>query len=277
MVNDLVRELRKPERLICRALGLARSTFRYKSAAKSSGFLEERIIHWATEKIKLGYLEITGLLRNEDRILVNHKKVERLWGELGLKNRRRKKKYRKISGAEVRIRPERKNQVWSYDIMTWKLFRGGKIRILNILDEFTRECLAVLVARSIKATDVEGVLAKLFIDRGRPTYLRSDNGSEFTARSLMAWLTKLNVWNIFIDPGSPWQNGFCESFNGKMRNECLDINVCSTLLEAEYVVKEWVGFYNTVRPHSSLGYRPPAPEAVLPAVFGRADLCLSLN
>jgi transposase InsO family protein len=276
IVLDMAPGLRKSQRRICKALEIARSSLRYKSQAKEEVFLEERILYWAKKEIKAGYRQITGLLKGEG-LTVNHKKVERIWSELGLKLRKKKKKYRHMVGEVVRIRPERKNQVWSYDMVSWKLFRGGKIRILNVIDEYSRECLGVLVKRSIKASDVEGFLAKLFIERGRPEHLRSDNGSEFTARTLMSWLSKLNVWSIFIDPGSPWQNGYCESFNGKMRYECLDINVCSTVLEAEFVIKEWVRYYNTIRPHSSLGYRPPAPEAIMPRIFSRGDLCFSLN
>ena len=269
--------MNRSERMVCEALGVARSSLRYKSSAKDNSFLEGRLLYWATKYIRLGYREITEIIRGQDGILVNHKRVERLWSEMGLKLRKKKRKYRIMEGETVRIRPEYKNHVWSYDMMSWKLFRGGNIRILNVIDEYTRECLGVLVKRNIKASDVEGFLAKLFIERGRPEHLRSDNGSEFKARSLMAWLSKLNVWNIFIDPGSPWQNGYCESFNGKMRNECLDINVCGTLAEAEFVIKEWVRFYNTIRPHSSLGYRPPAPETVRPTFFLGVKGGLSVN
>jgi transposase InsO family protein len=171
----------------------------------------------------------------------------------------------------------RKNQVWSYDFVTWHLLRGGKIRILNIIDEYTRECIAVYVKRSIKATDVEWVLATLFIERGRPEYIRSDNGAEFTAKELMRWLKDLKVSTLFIEPGSPWENGFCESFNGKMREECLNINICGTVAEADYVIREWVQYYNTMRPHSSLGGLPPAPEAILPEYFVKTDSCTNLH
>jgi len=163
-------------------------------------------------------------------------------------------------------------------MMSLNLFRGGKVRILNVIDEYSRECLGVKVKRSLKAIDVEELLAKIFIQRGRPEYLRSDNGSEFTARPLMKWLSELKVGTLFIEPGSPWQNGYVESFNGKMREECLNVNACGTVLEADFVVKSWVHEYNTIRPHSSLGGRPPAPEAVLATSWmGRANSCLNLN
>ena len=276
-MKEMVIEIKESERRICKALKISRPTIRYKRAKKNDNFIEERIIYWALKYVKSGYRMITGYLRNIDGILINHKRVERLWSQSGLKVRKKKKKYRRIIGEIVRIRPERKNQVWSYDIMSWNLLRGGKIRILNVIDEYSRECLGVLVKRSIKASDVEGLLAKLFIKKGRPEYIRSDNGAEFTAKALMKCIKELKVNTIFIEPGSPWQNGYCESFNGKMRNECLDVNICGTVLEAEFVIREWVRFYNTIRPHSSLGYRPPAPETIFPNYFGRADLCLSLN
>ena len=133
--------LRRSQRRICKALEIARSSLRYSSKEKDNNYIEERILHWATERIKLGYREITGLLRGQDGILINPKKVYRIWTEMGLKVRRKKKKYRRISGDVIRIRPERKNQVWSYDMVTWNLLRGGKIRILNVIDEYTRECL----------------------------------------------------------------------------------------------------------------------------------------
>ena len=143
---------------------------------------------------------ITGYLRNLDGMKINHKRVERLWSKTGLKIRKRKKKYRRIFGEVIRIRPSGRNQVWSYDIISWNLLRGGKIRILVVIDEFSRECLGVLIKRSIKATDVEGLLARLFIEKGRPEYIRSDNGAEFTVKELMKWIKSLNVKPIFNAP-----------------------------------------------------------------------------
>jgi putative transposase len=259
------------------SLEISRSTLRYESQAKDDALIISRIEHWALKYIRAGYRTVAALMKNRDKIAVNHKKVERIWRQTGLKQRRKRKRRRGILGEFVRIRPERRNQIWSYDFVSWNLIRGGKIRILNVIDEYTRECIAVFVKRSIKASDVEGVLAKLFIERGRPDYIRSDNGSEFTAKALMKWLKALKVATLFIEPGSPWQNGFCESFNGKMRNECLNINMCSTVLEADFVIRDWVKYYNTIRPHSSLGGVPPAPEAVLPIFFRRFDVCSELH
>lgn len=256
---------------------MPRSTARYENRAKDDTLVKSRIEHWAMKYIRAGYRTVAGLLKNQDKIAINHKKVERIWQVLGLKQRRKRKRRHCVVGDIVRVRPERKNQVWSYDFMSWGLLRGGRIRILNVIDEYTRECIVVLVKRSIKAADVEGVLAKLFIERGRPDYIRSDNGSEFTARVLMKWLKALQVSTLFIEPGSPWQNGFCESFNGKMRDECLNINACGTIAEADYVVRDRVKYYNTIRPHSALGGVPPAPEAVLPMFFRKFDVCQELH
>jgi transposase InsO family protein len=278
LAKELLAERRWSERQICKSLEIPRATQRYLRRQKNDEALVERVIYWALRFKRSGYRSVMDLLWNNDKIWVNHKKMESIWSKTGLKVRKKNRKHRQYVGQPIRIRPERRDQVWSYDMMSLNLFRGGKIRILNVIDEFSRECLGVVVKRSIKASDVEGLLAKLFIARGRPEYLRSDNGSEFTARPLMKWLSELKVGTLFIEPGSPWQNGYVESFNGKMREECLNINVCGTVIEAEFVVRSWVHEYNTIRPHSSLGGKPPAPEAVLVTSYlGRASACLNLN
>ena len=163
------------------------------------------------------------------------------------------------------MRPEYRNHVWSYDFVEDRLRNGRKVRWLNIIDEYTRECLASLPRRHWKHTDVMNVLSDLFIMKGTPGYIRSDNGSEFTANKLLEWLKELGVGTAFIEPGSPWENGYCESFNGKMRDEFLNRELFDTMFEAEVLTKLWVREYNTVRPHSSLGYKPPAPQAILVA------------
>ena len=140
---------------------------------------------------------------------------------------------------------------------------AGTFRILNIIDEFTRECLAIIVARKIKSQDVIDELFKLFIFRGIPEHIRSDNGPEFTAKAVRKWLNRLGVKTLFIEPGSPWENGYIESFNGKLRDELLDREIFTTLEEAKVLIEQWRREYNQVRPHSSLGYRPPAPEAIM--------------
>ncbi len=162
----------------------------------------------------------------------------------------------------MRKRPERPNHVWSYDFVADRTHDGRPFRILNILDEYTRECLASVVARRIRSQDVLLILADLFLSRGIPSHIRSDNGPEFIARKLRHWLTALQVAPLYIEPGSPWENGYCESFNGKMHDQLLNGELFYTLKEAQVIIERWRMHYNTVRPHSSLGGQPPAPETL---------------
>jgi transposase InsO family protein len=155
-------------------------------------------------------------------------------------------------GSIVRLRPEFPKHVWSYDFMEDRTHNGVKFRILNIIDEYTRECLAVRVGRSLTHRDVLEVLSELFCERGVPVHLRSDNGSEFTARRVQAWLKRLDVRPLFIEPGSPWENGYIESFNGKMRDELLAREIFYSLKEAQVMIEMWRQQYNTIRPHSAL-------------------------
>jgi len=164
----------------------------------------------------------------------------------------------------VRLRPAFKGHVWSYDFVAARTRDGRAFRLLVIIDEHTRECLTIYVARRITSDDVLGVLAQLFVGKGAPCYLRSDNGAEFTAKAVREWLSRVGVKTLYIEPGSPWENGYVESFNGKLRDELLNGELFDTLLEAKVLVERWRRHYNAVRPHSSLGYRPPAPETVLP-------------
>jgi len=166
-------------------------------------------------------------------------------------------------GSCMRLRPEHKDHVWSYDFMIERTVDGKKFKILNIIDEYTRECLATLVARKITADDVIDQLFQLFIFRGIPEYIRSDNGPEFTAEAVRKWLDRLEVKTLFIEPGSPWENGYIESFNGKMRDELLDREIFTTLDEARILINQWRKDYNEFRPHSAKHYQPPAPEAIL--------------
>jgi len=154
--------------------------------------------------------------------------------------------------------------VWSYDIMQDRTSDGRAIRILNVIDEHTRECLASVVERKLKAEDVLETLTQLFTQRGVPEHIRSDNGSEFTARAVRRWLEQVGAKTLYIEPGSPWENGYIESFNGKMRDEVLNLELFESLIEAKVLIERWRKVYNHVRPHSALGYRPPAPEAIMP-------------
>lgn len=199
---------------------------------------------------------------------MNHKRVERLWRDEGLKVPNKQPKRGRLwlnDGSCVRLRPEHRNHVWSYDIVFDRTSDGRKLRILNVIDEFTRECLASVVERRITSEVVIGTLFELFLSRGAPEYVRSDNGPEFTASAVRKWLTNMGSVTLFIEPGSPWENGYVESFNGKMRDELLNGEILDTLLEAKVIVGQWVKHYNEVRPHSALGQRPPAPAAVNPA------------
>lgn len=224
--------------------------------------ITERITELAVQYGRYGYRRITMLLKNEGWH-VNHKRVERIWRLEGLKVPIKQPKRRRLwlgDGSCIRLRPEYKNHVWSYDFVADRTTDGKAIRMLNIIDEYTRECLVIKIDRKITAHDVIDALTNLFVTRGLPKYIRSDNGPEFIANMLREWLQRLNVETLFIEPGSPWENGYIESFNGKLRDELLNGEIFDTLTEARVVTERWRKFYNTIRLHSSLGYRPPAPE-----------------
>jgi transposase InsO family protein len=223
----------------------------------------ERIIELATQYGRYGYRRITAMLRQEGW-QVNHKRVERIWRREGLKVPKKQPKRRRLwlnDGSCIRLRPQYKDHVWSYDFVVARTDEGRAFRILNIIDEYTRECLAILVKRRITSQDVIDQLFQLIIFRGIPEHIRSDNGPEFTAGAIRRWLSRVGVKTLFIEPGSPWENGYIESFNGKLRDELLNRGIFTTLTEARVLIEQWRREYNQVRPHSSLGYLPPAPEA----------------
>ncbi len=227
----------------------------------------ERIIELATQYGRYGYRRITAMLRQEEW-QVNHKRVERIWRREGLKVPKKQPKRRRLwlnDGSCIRLKPQFKDHVWSYDFVIARTTDGRAFRILNIIDEYSRECLAMLVKRRITSQDVIDQLFELIIFRGIPEHVRSDNGPEFTAKAVRRWLNRIGVKTLFIEPGSPWENGYIESFNGKLRDELLNREIFSTLTEAKVLIGQWRREYNQVRPHSSLGYRPPAPEAILTA------------
>ena len=170
-------------------------------------------------------------------------------------------------GSCMRLRPEHKDHVWSYDFVMARTSDSKAFRMLNIIDEYSRECLRILVKRHITSQDVIDQLFELFIFRGIPEHIRSDNGPEFTAKAIRRWLNRVGVKTLFIEPGSPWENGYIESFNGKLRDELLNREIFTTLTEAKVLIEQWRREYNQVRPHSSLGYRPPAPETRIPVTL----------
>jgi transposase InsO family protein len=267
MVKHVCRELRVSERRACRVLGQPRSTQRYEPRVRDDeGRLTARVIALAREYGRYGYRRITALLRAEGW-RVNAKRVARIWGQEGLKVPRKQPKRGRLwltDGSCVRLRPEHRNHVWSYDFVHDRTHDGRPLKILTILDEYSRECLALRVARRMNSLRVLTTLGVLFVRHGVPEHIRSDNGPEFTALVVRKWLARLQVRTLFIEPGSPWENGYNESLNGKLRDELLNREIFCTLREAQVLAKQWRQEYNQIRPHSSLGYRPPAPEAIEP-------------
>jgi transposase InsO family protein len=260
-------ELGVSERRACQALGQHRSTQR--KAAKTpddEAALIADIIELAKTYGRYGYRRITALLRQAGWA-VNPKRVHRLWRREGLKVPQKQPKRGRLwlnDGSCMRLRACWRNHVWSYDFVEARTHDGRKFRMLCLIDEYTREALAIRVKRKLNSTDVLETLADVMIDRGTPQYIRSDNGPEFIALALRQWIADVGTQTAFIEPGSPWENGFCESFNSKLRDELLNGEVFYSLREAEVLIESWRQHFNTVRPHSSLGYVPPAPEATVP-------------
>ena len=261
--------LKLSERRVCRVLGQHRSTQRQVPRGRDD---EERLtadlIELARQYGRYGYRKIAALLRDAGWI-VNDKRVERIWRREGLKVPQKQPKRGRLwlnDGSCVRLRPEHRDHVWSYDFVEDRTHNGRKFRMLNILDEFTHECLAIRVARKLQAIDVIDVLTDLFILRGVPAHIRSDNGPEFVAKAVQEWITGVGAKTAYIAPGSPWENGYVESFNARLRDELLDGEIFYSLREAQIIIESWRRHYNTVRPHASLGYRPPAPEVFVPAL-----------
>lgn len=252
------------ERQACKALGQSRGLQR-RSPIKQDDeeALRRDIVTLARQYGRYGYKRITAMLKAAGW-QVNHKRVERIWREEGLKVPARQKKRRRLylnDGSCIRLRPHWQNHVWSYDFVAERLMNGRKIRILTVIDEYSRECLALRAGYALKSDDVMDVLSDLFITHSIPDHIRSDNGSEFTAKSIKDWLCRLKVKTLYIEPGSPWENGYNESFNARLRDELLNAEVFTTLLEAQTIIEQWRHHYNHIRPHSSLNYRPPAPLA----------------
>ena len=244
-----------------------RSTERYaRRTSKDAQALTDAIVELARRFGRYGYRRITALLRMEGWS-VNHKRVERLWRQAGLKVPRKQPKRARLwlnDGSCVRLRPACKNHVWAYDFMQVRTQEGRGVRLLTVMDSCSRECLAIRAARHMHSADVIEILAELMLTRGVPGHIRSDNGLEFTAKAVREWLGHVGAQTLTIELGSPWENGYIESFNGKLRDELLDREVFSTLLEVKVLTEQYRQTYNRIRPHSSLGYRPPALETVLP-------------
>ena len=255
---------RYSQRRICRALGIARSVVRYvPEPREDEAPLRRSIIALASQYGRYGYRRITGLLSQEGW-QVSRSRVERIWKLEGLRvpaKQPRRARLWLADGSCIRLRPLHRNHVWSWDFVMDRTEDGRPIKILTLIDEYTREALAIYVARRIRANDVIDIFADVMIERGVPEYIRSDNGPEMVAKSLRQWLSRVGAQTLYIEPGSPWENGYCESFNGKLRDELLNGEIFYTLREAQVLIEQWRQHYNRIRSHSALGYRPPAPEA----------------
>ncbi|MEP9404543.1 MULTISPECIES: IS3 family transposase [Sphingomonas] len=278
---DQVREvLDVSERRVCRVLGQHRSTQRkVPCGADDEQALTDDVVALAKQYGRYGYRRVTALLHAAGWS-VNHKRVERIWRREGLKVPQRQPKRGRLwlnDGSCIRLRPEYPGHVWAYDFVEERTHDGRKFRILTIIDEASRECLALVVSRQLRHEDVLAALADLFIERGPPAHIRSDNGSEFIATAVQTWLGQIGVKTLYIAPGSPWENGYNESFNGSLRDELLNGEIFYSLAEARVLIEAWRRHYNTVRPHSSLGYRPPAPEAATPPLPASGSASLHLR
>jgi putative transposase len=252
------------ERWACRVVGQHRSTERYepKRAVDDAG-LRERLREISVARPRWGYRRAHALLVG-DGWEINRKRVARLWREEGLRVPQRKRKRRRLGESTVpasRLAAQRPDHVWALDYQHDQTGDGQTIRLLNVVDEFTREALAMLVARSIDADATVAVLERLVAERGAPTQIRCDNGTELTSHALSDWCRFSHAGIVYIEPGSPWQNPYVESFNGKVRDELLDVEEFSCLAEARVVIEDWRQDYNQCRPHSSLGMRSPAAFA----------------
>ncbi|MBT6366260.1 MAG: IS3 family transposase [Bacteroidetes bacterium] len=262
-INHVRSQFKVSERRVCRVLGQHRSTQRHvPNGHADEDRLVADMIELARQFGRYGYRRIAALLR-EAGWSVSDGRIERLWRREGLKVPQKQPKKGRLwlnDGSCVRLRPEYRNHVWSYDFVHCRTDDGKVFRTLNILDEFSRECLAIKVDRKLNSTNVIDALTDLFILRGSPAFIRSDNGPEFIAQAVRDWIAAVGAKTAYIEPGSPWENGYCESFNGRFRDELLNGEIFYSLREAQIIIEEWRKHYNTKRPHSALGYRPPAPE-----------------
>ena len=244
-----------------------RNPHKVARTADDEAALTADIIELARGYGRYGYRRIAALLRQAGW-QVNRKRVERIWRREGLKVPARQPKRDRLwlaDGSCVRLRPERPNQVWAYDFVEDRTRDGRKFRMLCVIDEFTREALAIKVARRLDSNHVIEVLADLCGVRGVPEHIRSDQGPEFIATALKDWIKAVGAKTAYIEKSSPWENGYVESFNGKLRDELLNVEIFNSLREAQILIESWRRHYNAVRPHSALGYRPPAPEVIVPA------------
>jgi transposase InsO family protein len=276
-VDHVRSQLPVSERRACAVVGQPRATQRRALKVRDDeAMLTDAIVRLSKQYGRYGYRRVRQLLVDEGwRVSV--KRVFRIWRREGLKVPKKQPKRGRLwlnDGSCIRLRPERPNHVWSYDFVQDQTDDKRKFRMLTVIDEFTRRCLAIVVARRLRSDDVLHCLTDLMTRHGPPEHIRSDNGPEFVAKRVRSWLGRIGVKTLYIEPGSPWENGYCESFNSKLRDELLEGEQFSTLYEAQVLIERWRRHYNTVRPHSSLGYRPPAPETILPTASALAYAAL---
>ncbi|MEM9913994.1 MAG: IS3 family transposase [Planctomycetota bacterium] len=254
IAQGLVARGRCSVRTACRHLGLHRSTFRYVAKQPNAWLakLKTALRRLSNANPEFGYPKITRLLQAEGW-RVGCRRVQRLRRELGLMVPRKKPKVRRCGvSTGLPTKATHRNHVWTWDFVHDTTVRGGKLRMLNVIDEYTRECLCIYVARRINADQVRRVMSGLIDVHGAPEHIRSDNGSEFIEGQLQEWLADNAIDTLYIEPGSPWQNGYIESFNARLREECLNREQLWTLTEARVVLEDWRWKYNHRRPHSSL-------------------------
>ena len=256
-VVEFIKTRNISERRGCRLISLNRKSCRYENRQRANCDLIKRLGELAIEHPRFGYRRIHALLKRED-FKVNLKCVYRLWKQQNL-SLPKKRPCKPRAKATVGIIPkaEKPNQVWTYDFVFDQSLSGKSLKMLTLIDEFTRECLAVEVGISMTSERVRKILQRVCADKGSPELMRSDNGSEFIGKAVNEWLAKNGIKPIFIEPGKPWQNGKGESFNGKLRDECLSREWFSSVKEAQVIIEKWRKFYNAERPHSSLGYLTP--------------------
>jgi putative transposase len=249
-------ETKISERRACILVGMNRLTFRYQPQIRDDATLRERMRELAKRWKRFGYRRL-GVMLEREAIVANHKKLYRIYTEEGLKVRSKRKKGRSEVRSTPMLVPTHPNERWSMDFMTDCMATGRRLRTLTIVDDFTRECPAIEVDTSLTGARVVRVLEKLAVTRGLPETIVTDNGPEFIGKALDTWANKAGVKLHFIDPGKPTQNCYIESFNGKFRDECLNLNWFSDLADAKKTIEEWRVEYNEIRPHSSLKNATP--------------------
>jgi putative transposase len=255
-MNEVIFSFGLSARRVCRLTGWNRSSLQYQSAPREDAALRERLRHWAALKPRWGAPILHDILKSEG-LVKNHKRTERLYREEGLSLRR---KLRRKLPAAARVPlplPDRPNQRWSMDFVSDQLADGRRFRCLTLVDDFTRQCLAIQVDTSIGGSTVANLLQTLIKQRGQPTTITTDNGPEFICRALHHWAQASGVTLNHIQPGKPTQNAFIESFNGTFRDDCLNQHWFSSLAEARLLIEHWRNEYNQLRPHSSIGRIPP--------------------